>query len=819
MALATAAAPARSDVGGKSHNAAAVTAIKSNASTPHLPRECQNFDDIQDRLITMQGELSSLTAMFKESNIGERRKLDVEGESASVDRVPNNFDDKVPLTTPPTTPGHVVRDGDTLIERYHGPWTPVALCRDFAADLSSHVGNHVEVVGGLLNKMLLDTGTDNSLDFGSRLGQQDTICLPPRQFLSVMLDSFLKQADYATDIFSRESVYEAVERVYKDPSSPTSEPWALCFNLIILLTLGAEHPVHSDDPFVRPILQAAHVAARKPSFFMSQRLVNVQALALLSLLAQQYHNETLGDSMFAQACMLAKTTGLQQAGYGFAPSNLSAGETDERLKVFRSLYIRDRYSTTASGALSWLPNDYSEGRPATTSATQAQGALSSQPHAHAPHWELAKMQDQFHGLLCPTSTIEVSTAERPIALARLQQKLKAWSQTHKIPSSTRPSTVDEVSLHLSFLGTRIRALNTDSSSDGACPIPAQVLYDARLSCLLVATSCYHHLNEALTERLDRLLSTSAFTSPEVRPQSSSASSPSSITDPMQRTAPLTPASSSLGQAPISAPLPLHRLTSVFPTAALFVLAKHILGIGSGGTKSPSTSPASQNDEGQQEINEDISLLEALLLCFRNAPPPTSTRGRMDAYGTRVGRITQHLVDIIRAIVGPTDTSLADATGDGDVYTSEPLLAQTSPMLLDASSNAMGLPNLNLYNSGVSPFNLGLAPPSSRSSWTLPTDSVWSSAASMANTNNSSNTSSIAPTPTIPDTPFDISQFLNQMGTSSPAMWDGSQGQADVQLQQQAQSVPERTTTRWRKRPRTEGSRDQDEDTHYRSGVS
>jgi hypothetical protein len=238
---------------------------------------CQNFDDIQDRLITMQGQLSSLTAIFKRSNIAERLQLDLVSDLPTVDVSPSHSGD----TASPTPAGHVTRDGVTLIERYYGPWTLVALCRNFGADLASHVGSNDEVVGGLVNKMFLDTGMDDNLDLGTRPGQQDTICLPPRQFISVMLDSFLKQADYSTDIFSRQTIYEAVERVYKEPSSPISEPWALCFNLIILLTLGAEHPVHSNDPFVRAILQAAHAAARNPSFFMSLRLVNVQALALL----------------------------------------------------------------------------------------------------------------------------------------------------------------------------------------------------------------------------------------------------------------------------------------------------------------------------------------------------------------------------------------------------------------------------------------------------------------------------------------------------------------------------------------------------------
>jgi hypothetical protein len=143
------------------------------------------------------------------------------------------------------------------------------------------MGHNNDVTERLLSEMSLDMSTHDDLDLELGTGPDETICLPPKQFLSVMLDTFLNQADYSTDIFCHQTIYEAVERVYREPSSPGSESWALCFNLIILLTLGAEQRVRGDDPFVRPILQAAHIAARKPSFFMSLRLVNVQALALL----------------------------------------------------------------------------------------------------------------------------------------------------------------------------------------------------------------------------------------------------------------------------------------------------------------------------------------------------------------------------------------------------------------------------------------------------------------------------------------------------------------------------------------------------------
>ena len=233
----------------------------------------------------MQGELSWLTETLKRSNISEqlepenerRPRLDTTSSSS-----PPSHEANVASTS--TTAGHIVRDGETQIETYYGPWTLVAHCRDFGVDLSPLVASSEEgFVGGLVNRMILDTtrADDDDLDFDKRAGQlESSICLPSRQLLSVMLDKFFKQADYSTDIFCHSTVYEAMERVYEGHSSPTSEAWTLCFNLIILLTLGAERPVHGVDSSVRPMLQEAHDIVGKASFFMSPRLINIQALAL-----------------------------------------------------------------------------------------------------------------------------------------------------------------------------------------------------------------------------------------------------------------------------------------------------------------------------------------------------------------------------------------------------------------------------------------------------------------------------------------------------------------------------------------------------------
>lgn len=459
------------------------------------------------------------------------------------------------------------------------------------------------------------------------------------------------------------------------------------------------------------------------------------------------------------------------------------------------------------------------------------------------------MQDDLDRLLNSADVPEMSTSKRRIALARLQQKLETWTQTHNVPSSTRPTTVDEISLHLAFLGTRIQLLDRDNNtSDAAQPSLAQVLDDARLSCLLVATACNHHLNQALTDRLDYLLNitfpagagtrSSSTTSSPTSASSPSSANFSSVTDAPQRTCPLTPqlSSADIGQAQVMAPLPLHRLASVFPTTAIFVLARHVLGINARAQLSQSAPPTAQNDEQrQQEVNQDISLLEALLSCFYNAPPPAAAAARgnedSDIHGSKLGRAIQGLVDIIHAIVGPTDNG--DGDGDAndvgnndDMYAAEPLLVSTSSLRLDASSDAISMPNLDLYGSkDISPSHFELPP---RSSSTQPTwaplqDSISSSGTPLFTTQSSLYAPSITSTPsTIPDTPFDISQFLHQMSTSSPVVRNSDQGQAKLQTQrqqEQVQFVSDATKKRSRKRPRRDGSRDQKEHSRYRPGVN
>lgn len=236
--------------------------------TPNSSR-CQSFDEIQSRLDAIQGDLSRLTETIKRSNHTER-----------VDPFP------VDSPTLPVVPsfGHIVRDTEHQVERYHGPWSLSAQCRRFGDDLTAQLGIDDSGIKSLLQKMQFDCIESQDLSFYSdatHAAQSDIrISLPPKQLLSIVLESFLKDPDYTTDIFHHQLVYHAMDRVYKDPSSPNADSWALCFNLIVLLSLGKEHPLDCQDPFVRPMLQAVQSAVRNWRLLMEPRLINIQTLSL-----------------------------------------------------------------------------------------------------------------------------------------------------------------------------------------------------------------------------------------------------------------------------------------------------------------------------------------------------------------------------------------------------------------------------------------------------------------------------------------------------------------------------------------------------------
>ncbi|KAH8909386.1 hypothetical protein BR93DRAFT_975668 [Coniochaeta sp. PMI_546] len=791
--------------------------------------------------------------MFKRANIAERLKLDLMPDPPPLDNASMNSGE---CGAALAAAGHVVRDDGTLTEKYHGPWSLVAQCRDFAAHLTAHAGDHDSITADMTKKLSLEAALDPPLDLMTGAAGDDAIRLPPKQFLSVMLESFHKLSDPDTNIFSAQTIQEALERAYREPSSPFSERWTVCFNLIILVALGADHPISSDDPFVRPILRAAHAIMTKPSSFLSLRLISVQTLALLSLLAYQYHTENLGDSLFTQACILAKAMGLH---HGHDPTGFSANEAAERRKVFRSLYMRDRNAAITRGTLLWLPNDNSKssssGRPPSdANASDAEPPDVSSALGYDSRYELARLQDRLYRLLC-AGLPESSASNRRTSFARLQHRLKVWSQTNKVPSVNPPTTVDGVSLHLSFLGTRMQ-LNQSHANSQHSGGSAQLLHDARVCCLLLATSCGNQeaKDRDLEDRLTQMLSPPSTPQQPGSSGSQWSSASSSSKPPLSATeaacSDTTPSRSAARPR-----LSLQRLATSFPPTAIFVLARHILGLDLTGSSSKpqrsasssttnSSSPSasssssvtpSQNQRTylrQNEVAEDLACLEAVERCFENA----SATGNqcLPNYTTKLGRVVKAVIDILRTLL-VQGGAITQYKGEYVRSGGAALLTPDSARLVQettAPPPAVGLPDFGAYDGGDLSMTAGVTntlrggTDGHTHPWPPPQEVPAGQSTSATTTTVISPWFESSGAGSLEEAPFDISPFLNQLGMAGgDGMWGsdqhGMQGKsqeasapAEAVEKQPAQDAGQAGGRRRNKRLRRSMFRDHDESSDY-----
>jgi hypothetical protein len=179
---------------------------------------------------------------------------------------------------------HIVRNDSQSLDRYHGPCSLYALCKEFHDDPifggpEKNTATHTAVPEhGMLQEMLNEAGNEPHLDIPS---QPVGICLPPRQFLNLVVGPFFKNTDYATDVFVRSTFQPQIDRMYSQPIGPFDEGWAVCFNVIVLLGIKSEPTTQGNSHFIQSLLQTMRMAINNPRVFLTPRLVNVQALALL----------------------------------------------------------------------------------------------------------------------------------------------------------------------------------------------------------------------------------------------------------------------------------------------------------------------------------------------------------------------------------------------------------------------------------------------------------------------------------------------------------------------------------------------------------
>ncbi|RGP76273.1 gal4like transcriptional activator [Fusarium sporotrichioides] len=339
--------------------------MEHKGSQTYLCLRCQNFETLEDQLHSIQNDLSDLTSLVRGGNSVRSSSLAAE-EWASENLT------AVDSGTVVHTNCHIVRNASQSIDRYHGPCSLYALCKEFHDDPifgipENSTSTHPAVPEhAMLQEMLYEAGNEPHLDIPS---QPIGICLPPRQFLNLVIGPFFKNTDYATDVFVRSTFQPQIDRIYSQPIGPSDEGWAVCFNVIVLLGIKREPTTQGNSHFIQSLLQTMRMAINNPRVFLTPRLVNVQALALLSYVAEQYRCESgalsslesHSESPEAMARLeLAKLQDeVYQIFYGHNTASLkfprsqALGQLQQKLEQWASTYniMQTPFTSTESFAL------------------------------------------------------------------------------------------------------------------------------------------------------------------------------------------------------------------------------------------------------------------------------------------------------------------------------------------------------------------------------------------------------------------------------------------------------------------------------------
>ncbi|KAJ6087152.1 hypothetical protein N7467_006066 [Penicillium canescens] len=463
--------------------------VECDYSTPgkrinHIKLLCSDVSQIQNQLSIIEDGMATLLSMAKPGqHSNSHPHLQAFPESVPVRAVsctvmdPQRMEEEksreVESLDGLTAPNHHYHN-----DRYYGPGTLLALSHRFRRTLLESTGDAVNhpIQEGLeqhLNFLCSEAGSEESLS-GARPAQLTAMQLPPKQLFMVVQSQFFQHCHYATDIFVPSRFRMKVEQLYARPLMAGDEAWTICLHTLTLLVLGPGARLMSQELCTGPSgLLAVHAAVTDPGILVAPQLINVQTLTLLGRLAQQYYPLHLAETIHALVCVLAKTMGLHQLT-SREQVNLSAEEVQERVQVFRCLYIQDIGFGLARGSTCWLHT-----LDCVPLCNLTQGANGD------PRIQLAQIQENFLRALHEKNP---SRSQLQQFISQNLECLDQWALDHRIFTPAVLGDFTSVDLRQGFFATRIAVLSHHSS----WTYLADATVDARVACgmlLLVCAAC------------------------------------------------------------------------------------------------------------------------------------------------------------------------------------------------------------------------------------------------------------------------------------------------------------------------------------------
>ncbi|KAH8799821.1 hypothetical protein F5884DRAFT_686596 [Xylogone sp. PMI_703] len=594
----------------------------------HIKLLCNNVGDLEDRLASIEDKLSDLA-----SSIAYANRHMPSHDSGAEDPSSKGFERKEIISEPISSISpryHILRASRDLRDRCHGPFTLFSLCSEFSEtmlldDLKGNqsrqkveqdaLSNFPELKEALSN-LCIEAGAEAQLDLQV---EQRAIRLPPRHLLSTLPSLFSQQLDYTTDLFVQSHFWSNVDQIYCRGIAPSDEAWEMCLDAIILRVTRSTIMVPDTEPrvraqFTRSLLSTVRAALSCSRILTTPKLINVQALALVSVVAQQFCSPGLAESIFAQACMLARMMGLQHDQAML--HSISPEEAEERSKVFRSLFLRDKSLAISRGSMCWLPS-FDCG--VTIQPNRFTYASSSPSTESSGNWdvraELAGLQEEVYQRFQASHAQHRSQSEQNTSLLAIRQRLDRLVETCDVFNRSCPDNYN-YQLQLEILATRILVFRGSFETEQN----SEALRDARASCLILLIVSGRH-EQPMLGRLKKL----------------ALSKSSSISDSPDQSVQLGPGRAS----------PAPGLLDAFSVSAFFLLLVNVI--------------LSDSRVDDAETHEDLSMLQMVCACFEGADINIQT----NSYVRKVARVFRRLLDIASLLkrshqrASPQDNTVPD----------------------------------------------------------------------------------------------------------------------------------------------------------------
>ncbi|KAL4899369.1 hypothetical protein BDW74DRAFT_183767 [Aspergillus multicolor] len=478
----------------------------------HLKLLCDSVDQLHGRLSSIESHLRRLTLALdqgrdqktfvplEESITNKEEDIELWKDDADTDGNASVLTESGSQLGSEMTRGHVW---------YTGPHSMAALCGNLRQHiLSSQDPLDQDRLAEKLQSLYEAAAATETVPVSDI---PRVVCFPLKQEVMAAVERILEDGDAITDLFVRSHLLAQLELVYSRPHMPGDilDSWVICFKTIAVFALGMGIKTQDPGPttpfanLAKPLL-ASRAALLASSLLTKPSLINVQVLILLSVIEEQSDPPELAESIFAQACMLARMIGRRQTHP--IPHDDNDIETVEREMARRSLYIRDRSLCITRGTASWLPShdcDFIR-------------RLSIDVERERPYHmrvRLAMIQDEVY-LLNQAAYTDNPNSRRSLAedINSLERQLAKFAKTFAIFDLSSDSKFDRnVGTGLEFLATRILALRLSSQQDHM----EQVRSDARASCLLLLLAANGARDYKVIDRFRLLISSvvSSTTSP------------------------------------------------------------------------------------------------------------------------------------------------------------------------------------------------------------------------------------------------------------------------------------------------------------------